>query len=46
MIDEIMADKAYHDEVRECFNNPPSMAMEPVWILAGIYDPPKGLLPE
>ena len=43
MMDEIMADKAFHEECRDFFNYPNSMAMEPVWILSGISRVPKSL---
>ena len=46
MVAEVMADKAFHDECRNCFNNPPSMVMEPAWILSGLSRVPEGLLPE
>jgi hypothetical protein len=46
VMDRIMADKAYHDECRNCLNNPKTMRQEPAWFRVGLRRMPKDFIPE
>ena len=41
VIDRVMADKAYHEECRDCLNNPKTMSQEPAWFRVGLRTIPK-----
>jgi len=46
VMDRIMADKAYHEECRDCLNNPKTMMLEPAWFRVGLRGMPKGFIPD
>jgi hypothetical protein len=41
VMDSIMANKAYHEECRDCLNNPKAMKLEPAWFRVGLKGMPK-----
>jgi len=41
VMDSIMANKAYHEECRDCLNNPKAMKLEPAWFRVGLRGMPK-----
>ena len=45
-IDDVMANKALHQECRDALNNPKTMMSEPGWFQAGLMSSPRGWLPE
>jgi predicted RNA-binding protein with PUA-like domain len=46
-MDRIIADKAYHEECRDCLNNPKTMRQEPAWFRVGLKSIPKDfIIPE
>jgi hypothetical protein len=45
VMDSIMANKAYHDECRDCLNNPKPMRMKPAWFRVGLSGMPKDFIP-
>jgi hypothetical protein len=43
-MDRIMADKAYHEECRDCLNHPKTTRLEPAWFRVGLMGMPKGYI--
>jgi len=41
VMDRVIADKAYHEECRDCLNNPKTMRQEPAWFRVGLRRMPK-----
>ena len=41
VMDRVMADKDYHEECRDCLNNPKTMRQEPAWFRVGLKTIPK-----
>jgi hypothetical protein len=46
VMDRIMADKAYHDECRDCLDFLKTMRLEPAWFRVGLSGMPKGFIPD
>ena len=42
IMDDIMANKKYHDACRESLDNPETLKLDPAWFRVGLADMPKG----
>lgn len=46
VMDDIMANKSYHQKCRDALNNPKTMNLEPAWFRSGLWTMPTGWMPD